>query len=323
MQTRPALQSPSELHSGSAEGVGADGPPGGLAAGSWATVPLAAQPARQAKLTAMMVRARQTKRLSTGLGNNATLGTTLRALCCSVLMHSSTQWALSVGCVLVGCASAPPSNEISHDEPIVEPEPAIAAAPAARAAASALEPLAPRDARDCSVEFQERLESGGTMPRIEAIPCLKKESDSACSKRAEAQAQAVPGGKVVAVKTDIRPTNFEVLVSIDGVVEDWVATAPEEVAARATALAKEGRAVKLLTTKPSKSGQRQALVLLSVMKPLAPSTKTQARIQWKPKEKSAETIAAFQALAKQLGVTVTAHSWLEGDRLDITLECGG
>jgi hypothetical protein len=83
---------------------------------------------------------------------------------------------------LVACAPAPAATDISRDEPLVEPEPAappgVTATPPELASATA--PVVTRDARDCSMEFQERLDAGGPAGRIEGVPCLPKEDDSQC-----------------------------------------------------------------------------------------------------------------------------------------------
>jgi hypothetical protein len=226
---------------------------------------------------------------------------------------------------LHGCAPAGPAADISRDEPIVEPEPAalpgVTATPPELASASA--PVVTRDARDCSMEFQERLDTGGPAGRIEAVPCLPKEDDSQCIKRAETAVKRSTSERIVGVMSNVTPSRFEADVEIDGVIEHWLAADTGEISRRADAHAKAGHSVKLLKTVASKTGKRQALLVLSEMRPLAPSTKTQARIQWKPKREAPAALAEMQRLASELGVVIVSYTPLDAGGFEITLECGG
>ncbi len=226
---------------------------------------------------------------------------------------------------LVGCAPAGPASDISRDEPLVEPEPAalpgVTATPTELASATA--PVVTRDARDCSMEFQERLDAGGPAGRIQGVPCLPKEDDSQCKKRAEAVVKRSANERIVAMMTTVRPSSFEADVEIDGAVEQWLAADTSEISHRADAHARAGHSVKLLKTVASKTGKRQALLLLTEMRPLAPSTKTQARIKWQPKLAAPAALAAVQNLASELGVTIVSSTPLDAGGLEITLECGG
>jgi hypothetical protein len=243
---------------------------------------------------------------------------------CYLHFMSMTRLAL-LYFALHGCAPAGPASDISRDEPLVEPEPAappgVTATPPALASASA--PVVTRDARDCSMEFRERLDTGGPVGRIEGVPCLPKEDDGQCVKRAEAVVKRGANERIVGMMTSVKPSSFEADVEIDGVVEHWLAADTSEVSLRADAVAKAGHNVKLLRAVASKTGKRQALLLLTEMRPLAPSTKTQARIQWQPKLAAPAALTAMQNLATELGVTIISYTPLDTGGLEITLECGG
>ena len=143
-------------------------------------------------------------------------------------------WALGCSCygetmvlrtalfsvALVACAPAPAATDISRDEPLVEPEqaapPGVTATPPELASATA--PVVTRDARECSMEFQERLDAGGPAGRIEGVPCLPKEGDSQCIKRAEAVVKRSASERIVGVMSVVKPSSFEADVEIDGVM---------------------------------------------------------------------------------------------------------
>jgi hypothetical protein len=229
---------------------------------------------------------------------------------------------------LAACAPSAPATDISRDEPIVEPEPAampgVTSTPAALASASA--PVVNRDARDCSIEFRERLESGGPAGRIEGVPCLEREHQDVCLKRAESVVKRGAGERIVGLMSVVSWANFEADVVVDGVVEHWLGADTDEISKRADARAKAGSSVKISKTVATKTGKRQALLLISEMRPLAPSTKTTARIEWRPKQamEAADASEAVKRLAASLDVKIIAAAPLDTrDGIRVTLECGG
>jgi hypothetical protein len=129
--------------------------------------------------------------------------------------------------------------------------------------------------------------------------------------------------RIVGVMSAVKPSSFEADVEIDGVIEHWLAADTSEISQRADARAKAGSSVKLLKTVASKTGKRQALLLLSEMRPLAPSAKTQARISWTPKGELPGVLAEMQTLASSLGVTIVELRPDDRGAFYITLECGG
>lgn len=233
--------------------------------------------------------------------------------------------SIAILAIVTACAPATVAREISRDEPLVEPAPAAQPGVTTAPLASVSAPVVTRDARDCSIEFRERLEAGGPVGRIEAVPCLPKEDDGTCEKRAEAIVKRGAGQRILATTSRVEPTSYEADVEIDGVVEHWQAADTTEISERAMARAKTGSTVKLLRTTASKTKQRQALLLLTETRPLAPSAKTEARIQWKPDPAmdAPAALAAVQQLASELGVLIKTQSPMDDGSLEITLECGG